>query len=97
MVNFVEKTFQVHIDNVLIACIDILFGFQDGLLSILVGAKTITVCVKTRLELDRYRLAYCLLKKSVQYGGNTQKAGFSITLGNAYSQNGLSKVCPRMQ
>jgi hypothetical protein len=61
MVNFIEETFEVYIDNVAIAVIDVLLCFMYRLLGAAIGPESIALIIKINLKFYRYYLSYRLL------------------------------------
>ena len=50
MTDFIEETFQVNINNVLITIIDIFQCLLDCLMGVAIGAETITVLLEVWFE-----------------------------------------------
>ena len=81
VVNFIKEAFQVDINDVPIARVNVFLRFEYGLLCVAVRPETIAVVFKFHLEFDGQNLTNGLLKQSVRYGRHAQQAGFAVAFG----------------
>jgi hypothetical protein len=85
VVDFVKEAFQVQVNDVLIAFVDIAFRSAQGLMSTAAGTKAITEGRKVLIENRSQYLMDGLLDEAVRRRGDTQQSGTSVRLGNFYA------------
>ena len=61
MVNFIEEAFEVYIDYMAVAIVDVLLCFKYRLLGVAIGSESVALIIKLNLKFYSYYLSYRLL------------------------------------